>query len=88
MKGWIETEASNLIALVDRFKTTYWPDWEEMCSSLELNTHLPKKEVPADQAEQKADDEESKKKKVIIIIIIQNKCHSLFIINNDSPLFL
>ncbi|KAH9498043.1 failed axon connections [Dermatophagoides farinae] len=63
MKGWIETEASNLIALVDRFKTTYWPDWEEMCSSLELNTHLPKKEVPADQAEPKADDEESKKKK-------------------------
>nr|XP_027198432.1 failed axon connections-like isoform X2 [Dermatophagoides pteronyssinus] len=67
LKEWMETESSNLIGWMDRMKTTYWPDWEEMCSSLELNTHLPKKEVPADQAaaeqQQNAADEESKKKK-------------------------
>ncbi|KAI7686499.1 Uncharacterized protein SSS_02522 [Sarcoptes scabiei] len=61
LKEWMETEASNLINLVNRMKAKYWPDWDEMCSSLEPNTHLPKKELPAD--EQEAKEEDSKKKK-------------------------
>lgn len=61
LKEWMETDTPNLIELVNRMKSAYWTDWDEMCSTLELNTHLPKKEVPEEQ-EQK-DDEESKKKK-------------------------
>lgn len=39
-----------MIALVERFKTNYWSDWDEIASSLEMNTHLPKKEVPVVEA--------------------------------------
>jgi len=60
MKDWIETETPNLVALVDRIKTKFWPDWEQMCSSLELNTHLPKKDTTPDK-EEEAKKEEAKK---------------------------
>ena len=58
----METETPNLVALVDRFKTKYWSDWDEIVSSLELNTHLPKKEVPPESTEAKPEDEAKKAK--------------------------
>ena len=59
----METETPNLIALVERFKTNYWSDWDEITSSLEMNTHLPKKEVSPDSNEVKPSDADAKKAK-------------------------
>lgn len=56
----MEAETPNLVALVDRIKNKYWPDWDEICSTLELNTHLPKKDTPPDN-EEAAKKEEAKK---------------------------
>jgi glutathione S-transferase len=60
MKEWMEVETANLVALVDRIKNRYWSDWDEICSTLELNTHLPKKEISPDK-EEEAKKEEAKK---------------------------
>ncbi|XP_054156468.1 failed axon connections-like [Oppia nitens] len=67
MTEWMETETANLVAFVNRIKDKYWTDWEEICTTLELNTHLPKKELsPEKEEELKKEEqkkEEEKKKK-------------------------
>lgn len=60
VKTWMETETPNLIALVDRIKTKWWSDWDEMISSLELNTHLPKKELTPEEIEAQKKEEAKK----------------------------
>lgn len=62
LKEWMEAETPNLIGLVERFKTKYWSDWDEILSSLEMNTHLPKKETPPESNEPKPEDEAKKAK--------------------------
>lgn len=69
LKEWMETEAANLIALVDRIKAKQWPDWEEVVTSLEMNTHLPKKETPAteanaEDAKKQAEEKKAEKKRL------------------------
>jgi len=61
MKEWMETETSNLVALVDRMRQKYWSDWETICNTLDLNTHLPKKESTIDKTEEEAKKDELKK---------------------------
>lgn len=58
----MDTETPNLVALVERFKTKYWSDWDEILSSLEMNTHLPKKETAPESNEPKPEDEAKKAK--------------------------
>jgi len=60
MKTWMETETKNLVDLVERIKTKYWPDWDQMCSTLELNTHLPKKELSPEKEEEIKKEEQKK----------------------------
>jgi len=60
MKEWMETETPNLVALVDRIKSKYWSDWDDMCSTLELNTHLPKKELSPEKEEEIKKEEQKK----------------------------
>ena len=60
MKEWLEAETPNLVALVDRIKSKYWSDWEQMCTSLELNTHLPKKELSPEKEEEIKKEEQKK----------------------------
>ena len=60
IKTWMETDTPNLIALVERIKTKWWSDWEEMTTSLELNTHLPKKELTPEEIEAQKKEEEKK----------------------------
>lgn len=62
---------SNLVGLVSRVKERAFPDWDTLCSTLELNTHLPKpaKEVldtkeGCDPAEKKPLPDEPEKEKV------------------------
>lgn len=65
IKEYLESDCTNLLSFVERMKERYWPDWDEMCKSLELNTHLPKKieepEKPAEEKEKEAKEGEEKK---------------------------
>jgi len=70
MKEWMAEETPNLVDHVDRMKRRYWSDWDEICKTLELNTHLPKKELTAEEIEaikkaeeKKAEDERKKEEK-------------------------
>lgn len=58
----MEQECPNLISFVDRMKECYWSDWDEICRTLELNTHLPKKEGEAQ--EEKKDEADEKGEEV------------------------
>lgn len=60
IKEWIETETPNLLAFCNRIKDKYWPDWEEMGKTLEINTHLPKPELTPEQLEEQKKAEEKK----------------------------
>lgn len=53
---WLKNETPNLIAHCERIKEKYWPDWDRLCKSLELNTHLyaEGEEPPMSDAEKKA----------------------------------
>jgi len=60
---WMKTETPNLIAHNDRMKEKYWPDWDRICKTLELNTHLyaEGEEPPLSDAEKKALEEKKAK---------------------------
>lgn len=87
---WLRTETPNLIAHVERIKEKYWPDWERLCKSLELNTHLyaEGEEPPLSEAEKKALEEkkakeearkakeEAKKARGKLLL---SKCHNIII---------
>ena len=60
IREWMDTETPNLVQLVERIKNKFWPDWEDMCSSLEINTHLPKPELTPEQIEEQKKAEEKK----------------------------
>lgn len=62
LKEFMESDCSNLIGFLGRMKERYWPDWDEICKTLELNTHLPKKEEKP-EVEEKTEKEEEKKEK-------------------------
>ena len=66
MKEYLESDCTNLLSFVERMKERYWPDWDEMCKTLELNTHLPKKieepEKPAEEKETKEPEENADEK--------------------------
>ena len=81
-KRFFETETPNLLAFVERVKTKYWQDWEEICSSLDLNTHLPKKEVPeTNETNDEAKKQEKAEKKKLAVINPMSPNHSFFMTN-------
>ncbi|RWS04759.1 hypothetical protein B4U79_04869, partial [Dinothrombium tinctorium] len=63
MKEWMESDTPNLVAFVQRMKERYWTDWDEACNTLDLNTHLPKKEKPEEAKKEDEIKEEQKKQK-------------------------
>lgn len=44
LRDYITESCPNIIGHVSRIKERCFPDWEEICSKLDLNTHLPKPE--------------------------------------------
>lgn len=60
---WLKTETPNLVAHLERMKEKYWPDWDRICKTLELNTHLYEEgqEPPMSDAEKKALEEKKAK---------------------------
>ena len=61
---WIEKETPNLKKFCETMKERYWSDWEQACSTLEMNTHIPKTEAEIEEAkkQQEAKQEELRKK--------------------------
>ncbi|XP_037074106.1 failed axon connections-like [Pollicipes pollicipes] len=59
LRAFIEESHTNLVGHANRIKERFFPDWEEMCQTLELNTHLPKP-PPEEVKEEAAPKEEAK----------------------------
>jgi len=58
LRDFMGESCPNLVGLVSRMRERCFPDWDEMCASLDLNSHLPKpppKEEPAKEAPAKDD---------------------------------
>ncbi|XP_050302855.1 failed axon connections isoform X2 [Anthonomus grandis grandis] len=54
----------NLVGHVNRMKERCFPDWDDLCSTLDLNSHLPKKEEESkDEKEVAKDEKEGDKEK-------------------------
>ncbi|XP_043242731.1 failed axon connections-like [Amphibalanus amphitrite] len=60
LRSYIEESHTNLVGHANRIKERFYPDWEEMCQSLELNTHLPKP-PPKEEVKEEVKKEEAKK---------------------------
>jgi len=55
LRQFVEESHTNLVGHASRIKERFFPDWDEMAESLELNTHLPK------PVKEEAKEEEVKK---------------------------
>lgn len=70
LRDWMTENCSNLVGFCNRIKERAFPDWEEMCNTLDLNSHIPKpppeekvEETPAEKKEEKTKEEEKKEEK-------------------------
>lgn len=61
LRTYVEENHTNLVGHANRIKERFYPDWEEMCQTLELNTHLPKP-PPEEAKEEEAKKEEAEDK--------------------------
>lgn len=44
LRDYLSENCQNLIGHVSRIKERCYPDWDEICTKLDLNAHLPKPE--------------------------------------------
>lgn len=44
LRDFMTESCPNLVGHVSRIKERCYPDWEEICSKLDMNAHLPKPE--------------------------------------------
>ncbi|XP_044756704.1 failed axon connections isoform X1 [Coccinella septempunctata] len=56
LRDYMTESCANLVGLVNRMKDRCFPDWDEICTNLDLNSHLPKPEP-----EQQKDNKEAAK---------------------------
>lgn len=56
LRDYMQEHCPNLVGHCSRVKERCFPDWDEICSSLDMNTHLPKPE----KQEEKEGKEEAK----------------------------
>uniref|UniRef100_T1HVN9 Failed axon connections fax protein/glutathione s-transferase-like protein n=2 Tax=Rhodnius prolixus TaxID=13249 RepID=T1HVN9_RHOPR len=61
LQEFMQENCANLVGHVNRMKERCFPDWEDICTTLDLNSHLPK--PPPEEKETKAKDEEKKAEK-------------------------
>jgi len=59
LRDWMVENCANLVDFCNRVKDRAFPDWNEMCENLDLNSHLPK--PPPKEEEKKEEKEEEKK---------------------------
>ncbi|KAK6627247.1 hypothetical protein RUM43_002904 [Polyplax serrata] len=66
LREYMLENCQNLVGLINRIKDRCFPDWEDICKTLDLNSHLPKpppEEKDQDQKEKK-DEKENKEKEI------------------------
>ncbi|KAK3859175.1 hypothetical protein Pcinc_034686 [Petrolisthes cinctipes] len=70
LRDWMTENCSNLVEFCNRIKERAFPDWDEMCNTLDLNSHIPKpppeekvEEPTAEKKEEKTKEEEKKEEK-------------------------
>ena len=61
LREWLMENCKNLKEFCDRMKERAFPDWEEMCANLDLNSHLPK--PPPEEEKKEEEKEEAKETK-------------------------
>jgi len=59
LRDWMTENCPGLVELVNRVKERCFPDWEQMTTSLKLNTHIPEPE-PETKVEEKESQEKDK----------------------------
>ncbi|XP_003394622.1 failed axon connections isoform X2 [Bombus affinis] len=62
LRDYMQENCPNLVGHCSRMKERCFPDWDEICSTLDMNTHLPKPEKQ-EEKEGKEDAKESKESK-------------------------
>lgn len=65
LRTFMTESCPNLVGLVNRMKERCFPDWEDICTNLDLNSHLPKPapEEAKDNKEAGKDEKESDREK-------------------------
>jgi len=63
LRDWLVEHCPNLQSFCDRVKERAFPDWDEMLSSLDLNSHLPKPPPEEEKKEAEEKKEEVKEEK-------------------------
>merc|ERR1711874_510105 len=58
LRDWMVENCANLVEFCTRVKDRAFPDWNEMCENLDLNSHLPK--PPKEEAKEEEKKEETK----------------------------
>jgi hypothetical protein len=60
LRDFMSEHCANLVGHVNRMKERCFPDWEDICNTLDLNSHLPKP-PPEDKPKEQADEKEAEK---------------------------
>ncbi|XP_018567833.1 failed axon connections isoform X1 [Anoplophora glabripennis] len=65
LRDFMTESCPNLVGLVNRMKERCFPDWDDICTTLDLNSHLPKPapEESKDNKEESKDEKEGDKEK-------------------------
>lgn len=58
LRDYMTESCQNLVGLVNRMKERCFPDWDDICATLDLNSHLPK--PPADEGKDKEGSKDEK----------------------------
>nr|CAD7398240.1 unnamed protein product [Timema cristinae] len=61
LRDYMQENCANLVGHVNRMKERCFPDWEDICKTLDLNSHLPK--PPPEEKETRGKEEEKKQEK-------------------------
>lgn len=66
LRDYLVDNFENLVAHTNRIKERCFPDWEDMCKNLDLNSHLPKpppaEEKPKEDGDKKAAENKTTEK--------------------------
>lgn len=61
LRDYMAEKCPNLVGHCSRMKERCFPDWDEICSTLDMNTHLPKPEKTEEEKEEVKETKESGK---------------------------
>jgi glutathione S-transferase len=63
LREWMAQNCPNLMGFLGRMKERCFPDWDDICSSLKMNTHLPEEKKPEAEKEPTKEKEVEKEPK-------------------------